>query len=129
MVSDQVVNHDMDQRKRVGRLGEEAAATYLRQNGYQILARNWFTRLGELDIIAQENQDLVFVEVRSTRGLRFGYGFQSVDFKKQQRVRRLALQYMKHHNLGYLLIRFDVISVLIGHANKVIKLDHIPNAF
>lgn len=119
----------MDQRKRTGRLGEEAAASYLRRKGYQILARNWLTRWGELDIVAQENRDLVFVEVRSTRGLRYGYGFQSVDFKKQQKVRRLALQYLKLHHLENCSIRFDVISVLINHENEVIQIDHIPHAF
>ena len=119
----------MDQRKKIGRMGEEVAATYLRQNGYQILARNWSTRLGEIDLIAKKQQEIVFVEVRTTRGLRFGYGFQSVDVRKQQRVRRLAMQYIQQHKLGHLPIRFDVISVLMNREDQVLQLDHIPNAF
>jgi len=119
----------MDQRKRVGKIGEDAAATYLRQHGYQILMRNWSTRFGEIDIIAKKSQTLIFVEVRSTRGIRYGYGFQSIGNRKQQKVRRLALQYVKRQQFNHLPLRFDVISVLINRENKVVKLDHIPNAF
>lgn len=119
----------MDQRKKVGKLGEEAAINYLKGQGYQILTRNWSTRLGELDIIAQKGEELVFVEVRSTRSLRFGYGFQSVDARKQQRIKRLALQYIKQHQLRSQAMRFDVISVLLSRNNEVIQLDHIPHAF
>lgn len=119
----------MDQRKMVGQLGEEAATNYLKEQGYQILTRNWSTRLGELDIIAQKGEELVFVEVRSTRSIRFGYGFQSVDVRKQQKIKRLALQYIKQHQLCSKAMRFDVISILLSRYNEVVQLDHIPYAF
>lgn len=113
----------------MGKLGEEAAAAYLRQNGFRILARNWSTRLGEIDIIAKKNQTFVFVEVRTTRGIRYGDGFQSVNRRKQQKVRRVALQYIQRQQLGDRPVRFDVISVRIDCNNQVQQLDHIPHAF
>lgn len=99
------------------------------QQGLLIRERNWTTKLGELDIIAEDEATIVFVEVRSTSGQRFGYGYQSVNFRKQQKVRRLAMQYIQQHQLGHRAIRFDVISVLLDHNYRVLQLDHIPHAF
>lgn len=82
----------MDQRKETGRIGEKIAAEYLQNKGWRIVDRNRSSRLGELDLICEDGNSLVFVEVRTTCGKQFGFGFQSVDFRKQQKVRRLALQ-------------------------------------
>lgn len=71
-----------DMRKETGRIGEQIAVDYLQEKGWHILHRNWSTRLGELDIIAREGKTVVFVEVRTTTSIRFGYGFQSVDVRK-----------------------------------------------
>jgi putative endonuclease len=119
----------IDQRREIGRIGEDAANNYLKAKGYTILARNWSTKLGELDIIATDQEAIIFVEVRTTTSNQFGYGFQSVDFRKQQKVRRLALQYVQTKKLSGKLIRFDVISVLLGSDRKVQEINHIPAAF
>jgi putative endonuclease len=121
----------MDTRRTVGQCGEQAAADYLREQGLTIVMRNWTSKLGELDIIAEDpqQQELVIVEVRTTRGQRFGLGLQSVDWRKQQRVRRLATQYMQQHSLGQRAMRFDVVSVLLDSQYQVRQLDHIPYAF
>lgn len=118
-----------DPRKTIGRLGEEAAARYLQDRGFVIVERNWQTRLGELDLIAQKGNGLVFVEVRTTSGKRFGYGFQSIDIRKQQKVRRLALQYLQQKRLFGASIRFDVVSVLLNERRDPIRIDHIEGAF
>lgn len=119
----------IDSRKEIGKIGEDAAARHLEKQGYHVLFRNWTTRLGELDIIATDEEYLIFVEVRTTTGNRFGYGFQSVDFRKQHKIRRLALQFLQQYRLESKPLRFDVISVLMGKDLRVEELQHIPAAF
>lgn len=112
-----------------GRIGEEWARRYLESKGWRILDTNWRIRWGELDIIALRDSQLIVVEVRTTRGIRFGYGFESVDQRKRQRVRRLALRYLQEKGLHHLPVRFDVISVLLGEDNRPKDLRHLEGAF
>lgn len=118
-----------DMRKQVGRQGEELAARYLKENGYQIIDRNWTTRQGELDIIALKDGSLVFVEVRTTQSGKFGYGLESVGYRKQQKVRQLALQYLQEHPAYYGSFRFDVVSVLWDSQGTRTGVQHIEGAF
>ncbi|MBA4494707.1 YraN family protein [Paenactinomyces guangxiensis] len=118
-----------DRRKQVGKAGEDEAAQYLLKKGWEILDRNWSSRLGELDIIARNREQVVFVEVRTTSGARFGFGFQSVDIRKQQKVRRLALQYLQQKRLEHVPVRFDVVSVLLDRNRVPVQMDHIEAAF
>ncbi|WP_124727613.1 YraN family protein [Staphylospora marina] len=118
-----------DRRKATGRAGEEAAARFLSRKGLNILDRNWSSRLGELDLVAVDGDTLVFVEVRTTGGDRFGHGFQSVDLNKQRKVRRLAAQYLQMHRLHDRPVRFDVVSVRVDRNLEVLHVEHIPGAF
>ncbi|MDQ0417342.1 putative endonuclease [Croceifilum oryzae] len=119
-----------DVRKQIGTLGEEVAAQLLEEKGYQILTRNWRSQLGELDLIVTNQRDLVFVEVRTTTSTRFGYGFQSVDGKKQQQVRKIALQYVLDHVKRPYSLRFDVVSVLLNRqTGQAIETEHFEGAF
>jgi putative endonuclease len=118
-----------DRRKEVGRMGEKLAADMLRDKGYEIVERNWASRLGELDLITQKDGQLVIVEVRTTCGGKYGYGFQSVDVRKQQKVRRLAIQYIQRKQLGHMPVRFDVVSVLLNRELLPRQIDHIEGAF
>lgn len=118
-----------DRRREIGRVGEQCAADFLQEKGFHIRSRNWSTRLGELDLVAEDGQTLVFVEVRTTCSRRFGFGFQSIDWRKQQKVRRLALQYLQQNSLGQRPIRFDVISVLLDDAFAPVQIDYFPGAF
>jgi putative endonuclease len=118
-----------DRRREIGRVGEQLASDFLQKKGYHILSRNWSTRLGELDLVVEDGETLVFVEVRTTCSSRFGLGFQSVDWRKQQKVRRLALQYLQQNRLGQRPIRFDVISVLLDDTFSPVKIDYFPGAF
>lgn len=118
-----------DLRKQVGQAGEQAATELLVNKGFKILDRNWSTRLGELDIIALDHPYIVFVEVRTTSSTQFGYGFQSVNVRKQQKVRRLALQYIQSKYWDHLPIRFDVISVFMGKDGVPTQVDLIKGAF
>lgn len=97
----------------LGRYGEFLAALFLKCKGYQILDRNYRTPRGELDIIARRKKTLVFVEVKCRSSRRFGQAAEAVTAQKQERIRRLAAAYCRHHgqNLFETDLRFDVIEV------------------
>lgn len=111
---------------KIGSIGEELAVNYLKCKGYNILQRNYKTVYGEADIIAKDKETLVFIEVKTRSNLSFGYPFESVNLKKQERLRKIALYYLKNVNIQS-LIRFDVIS--INTENGLNKIEHIKDAF
>ncbi len=92
---------------------------------------NWRTRLGELDIVAKSPEDahVVFVEVRTRRSKAYGTAAESVDYRKQQKLRRLGLQYAQMHGLLNHPLRFDVIAVYIPSAAERPQVTHIVAAF
>lgn len=101
------------QRKRsLGLAGEEFAARFLTEAQLIILERNYRCSLGEIDIIAQDGQTLVFVEVRSRSSGRLGWGEESVTFRKQQKLKQVASYYLKEKGYrNFPLLRFDVVAV------------------
>ena len=86
----------MDRRREVGQRGEDRAVEYLKKHGYRILARNWRTAWGELDIVAGSGKELVFVEVRTIDAPDFGFPEESVGPSKQRQLARLATAYVQH---------------------------------
>lgn len=122
-----------DSRKELGRWGEELAADYLVRRGCRILERNWRARSGEIDLIAEEGETLVFVEVRTRRPTgRFGTAEESVDARKQRQVRETAQLYLHTTRQHERRCRFDVIAVTaasVGGGGDQPGLRHIPNAF
>lgn len=113
-----------DSRRQLGAWGEQVAAQYLMNLGYQIITRNFRCRVGEVDLIATERGDLVFIEVRTRGGqLRCGTPFDSVDRRKQFRLTQVALHYlarnprMRGHN-----IRFDVVGIWTDREPPVVDL-------
>lgn len=114
------------QRRLLGKAGEDAATIYLRKKGYQILERNYRTRFGEIDIICKKGETIIFVEVRSKRGNRFGSGAESVNWNKQQKIRMVAQFYLNHKRLFNSPIQFDVIDIQF---EPKIHLRHIEHAF
>ncbi|WP_274651560.1 YraN family protein [Paenibacillus humicola] len=121
----------LSRRREVGRIGEEAAAERLRQGGYEILHRNWRCRFGELDIVARRGETVIVAEVRTrTSGGRFGTASESVDFRKQRRVRTLAEIYIQQHNLQGVPVRFDAIVLSLDkHSGQIIEYRHLEGAF
>jgi putative endonuclease len=99
-------------RKR-GTLGEDVAASFLERQGYSIVEKNYYYQHGEIDIIAQEQETLVFVEVKTRRSTRFGEPQESVTPKKQELLRRTAEGYVAERELNDIECRFDVVSVLM----------------
>ena len=88
----------MDRRAK-GRAGEEAAAAYLAGKGYEIVKRNYYTRYGEIDIIAYDDDFLVFAEVKTRTGKKYGTGAQAVTSKKIEKIRMCASIYLGENGL------------------------------
>ncbi|HHY60175.1 MAG TPA: YraN family protein [Clostridia bacterium] len=118
----------VDQRKVTGQEGEELAARYLEEQGYKILERNYRCALGEIDIIACDNEDLVFIEVKTRTSRAFGYPQESITRSKQFRLKKIALKYLAEKRPLYRNYRFDVVSILMRNG-KIDSIDVIRNAF
>jgi putative endonuclease len=108
-------------------LGEEAAAQLLRSGGYRIVARNHRCRRGEIDLIAEKGEVLVFVEVRTRSTALFGGPEETVGARKQQRVIAAARDYLAQRRGPPRAARFDVIAVVDGPSGP--SLTHFENAF
>ena len=116
-----------DPRRQLGDAGEDLAAAALKKQGYKILARNWVTPLGEIDLIARQGKTYIFIEVKTRRGERFGAPQEAVHPAKQQKLRRLADYYLKQKRLGEVAMRFDVVAIIIGEDGTQVEI--IKNAF
>ncbi len=112
--------------KRFGKKGEDIAADYLTGKGYKVLHRNYRTPLGEADIIISDNNILAFVEVKARTGNAFGEPFEAVDFRKQEKIKKIALYYLKLHKFEK-QVRFDVVSIVSKNGKE--EINHIIEAF
>jgi putative endonuclease len=119
-----------DSRKSLGRLGEQLTADHFERLGWRIVARNYQTRLGELDIVAVDGETLVFAEVKSCR-LGKGQPWDNLHGRKRVQVRKIAgLWFNEMHGLPFFEhVRFDAIGVLIDDRDTLVRLDHLEDAF
>ena len=114
-------------RITLGKSGEDLACQELERRGYAIVARRYRVRGGELDIIARDGEVLVFVEVKTRAGRRFGDAAEAVTFAKQRRIADLASDYLVRQHVSECACRFDVVSI---HFNAgVPEIEVIQNAF
>ena len=114
-------------RYKTGKAGEDIAAAYLIQCGYVLKARNYRVREGEIDIVAQKPDVLVFVEVKTAKSRSFGAPESWVDERKQQRIGLAAERYLMEKEIEDLDCRFDVITVDLAVQPPFIN--HIEDAF
>ena len=98
----------------VGRVGERAAEIAYVRRGYRVLGRNWRCGLGELDLVFARGDLVVFCEVKTRRGRRYGEPWQAVDARKQVRLRHLAQAFLIARALRPSSTRYDVASVLVA---------------
>jgi putative endonuclease len=113
----------------MGNFGESAAAAHLQRQGYTLLERQWVCSVGELDLVARQAEELVFVEVRTRRGAAYGSAEESVTAAKQARLIALAYAYLEAHGLTDTCAwRIDVIAIELDRAGRICRLNHIINA-
>jgi len=110
-------------RVTLGKKGESLAVAYLKKIGYSILAKNYKTKLGEIDIIGKDKKYICFIEVRSVTNSDYILPEFTINRKKQHQITKVALSYIKRYNLLNKNARFDVVLV------KDNKIELIRNAF
>jgi putative endonuclease len=120
-------NHEAD-RLSLGRSGEDAAVRYLKKHRYTIVERGFRMLRGEIDIVARDGPTIVFVEVKTRRGLGFGPPAASVTPAKQRQIRRIAQAYLARRGRAAEYCRFDVISLVVDGDGSV-RLEHVRDAF
>ena len=116
-----------DDRRGLGRRGEELAARHLAARGYDIVARNWRCEAGELDLVARDSAGLVFVEVRTRRGGALGTPEESITPAKQARLISLAEAYVQVHDWPGDW-RIDVVAVEMDRRGRLLRVEQYENA-
>ena len=101
----------MNQKQQFGRAGENFAAEVLQQSGYEILQRNYRCRAGEIDLIAERDGDLFFIEVKSRRDTAFGQPCEAVTATKQQHMKRAAASFLSEQKCRWASFSFQVIEI------------------
>jgi putative endonuclease len=117
----------MKSTKELGKSGENRAVTFLEQKGLSIISRNYRTTDGEIDIIAQDGDTIVFVEVKTRRSLSFGVPEAGVDFRKQKQIKKVAQQFISHYQLFDRNCRYDILALL--YEGTAVEIKYIQNAF
>jgi putative endonuclease len=117
----------LNKKQKFGEKGEALAARRLKKSGYKIIETNYRNQLGEIDIIAKENDTIVFVEVKSRRSIRFGNPKQAITVRKQKKISMVALCYLKAIGQSSARARFDVVTVISNQDKPQVEI--IKNAF
>lgn len=115
----------MTYKKKVGDFGENLVATYLKENSYEILDRNYRKTFGEIDIVARLGSMIVFVEVKTRKNDNFAHPSEAVTPKKQNKIIKASQAYLMENNLTDSIIRFDVAEVI----RQTGEITYIENAF
>jgi putative endonuclease len=115
-------------RRETGALGERIACDFLGENGYEILENNYRCPEGEIDIIAKQEDTLVFVEVRTKKSRLFGSPEESITPVKREKLRTLAQYYRQEHENLPLNWRIDVVAIEMEKSCKVTRIEIIENA-
>lgn len=115
-------------KKNLGKFGEDCAAKFLEDNGYTIVARNFRIRSAEIDIIAQKDNVIIFVEVKARSSIRHGLPSEAVNFRKQKKIIEAAGVFLQDENFCDCACRFDVVEVYLRDEH-VEEVNHIENAF
>jgi len=115
-------------RTRLGRLGEQLACQFLRDKGYAILTTNYRCQWGEVDIIARDVAELVFVEVRTRRSTAYGTPEESLTPAKVRRLLATAQDYLQNHADNEASWRIDLVCIRPGQYRSSLVIDHLPHA-
>ena len=113
----------------LGRISEEHAARYLTSKGYRLRERNYRAQAGEVDIIAEHDGSLVFIEVKARSSDEHGAPIEAVTTWKQRRIVSVANSYIRSHERRERAMRFDVVEVFLNPTGRVEKINVIQGAF
>ncbi|MCX8095219.1 MAG: YraN family protein [Caldisericia bacterium] len=113
-------------RKILGNLGEEIASEYLKNKGYKIICKNYRTRFGEIDLISEKDNEIIFIEVRTKSSSNLLLPEESITKKKIYNYKKLALEYLLSTQKKYKNIKFDFIGIEYKSENNF-KINHIKN--
>ena len=114
-----------EKNKIKGNLGEDIACDYLKNLGVKIIERNFYSAFGEIDIIANDHTELVFIEVKTRFQDAFGSPSEAIDTNKKIHLYNASLYYIYSHNLFNTNIRFDVINIQMQ--NDIYHISHLKN--
>jgi putative endonuclease len=114
-------------RRIQGKAGEDLAARFLESNGFNILERNYHFERGEIDLVAEEGDELVFIEVKARNSTLFGAPEEAVTEEKQEQVRTVADGYLFEHDIDNRPCRFDVVAIEFKNGKPEIR--HIRDSF
>ena len=118
-----------ESRSQFGREAEDLALRYLKKHELILLERNFRSRFGEIDLIMQQNNTIIFVEVRARKTAAFMHPVESVDYRKRQKIRKTGQVYMHKTAAWHRFdVRFDVVA-LTGNGARSMKIDWIKAAF
>lgn len=116
-------------KRDIGKEGEDIATKYLKEKGLEIIERNFhFSNIGEIDIVAKEQDQTVFVEVKSRLNLDYGEPEYAITPKKIKQIKKMAELYLYDKDIEEINCRFDVIAVVIGDGTNP-QITHYANAF
>ena len=114
--------------KLIGAFGEQTAARFLRYEGYTIYSGNYKTNVGEIDIVAEKDNIICFVEVKTRKESSFSSPADAVDRKKQQNIKGTAAAYISRYDVKN-EVRYDIVEIIVDEKYKVKNINHIINAF
>lgn len=119
-----------EKRLKFGREGEEAAVAFLKKKGYRILEKNFRAKVGEIDVIAEQDATVVFVEVKARADHQYGHPFNAVTPVKQRKIIQVAQSYLAKHRLMENSARFDVVGLTVDADNaNSFQIELLENAF
>ncbi|HPF08504.1 MAG: YraN family protein [Candidatus Cloacimonetes bacterium] len=116
--------------RELASMGENLAAKYLERQGYRLVCRNYRCRQGEIDLIVEKDQQLIFVEVKTRSYHSISAAVENISFKKKQRISRTAYLYLKQNpQYGKYNTRFDAIIILRDKGQDSFRIHHFEDAF
>lgn len=115
-------------RQQKGHQAEQAAKQYLEKQGFIFMQANFHSRHGEIDLIMQDADTIVFIEVRYRTNDQWGSALESIDSRKQERIKKTALHYLHQKNAHESAVRFDVIAMQADN-DKPLAINWVKNAF
>lgn len=114
-------------KHKIGMYGEDKAVEYIKQIGYEIIQRNFRCKIGEIDIIAQDKDEIVFIEVKTRTNMKYGKPIEAVNKTKKKHIYKAIQYYCINEDIEHICIRIDAIEVYLK--NGICKINHLKQIF